>query len=369
MNNTSTLISLAMLRVNAEMNRDYIEYLRPFVLDVLQGCKMEPIVDSNVAQLIREKFGLNIPNRAIHLILRRLARIELLKKESGIFYIVKELPPTNIVTEQAKAKRHIQAIIKALVEYSKDTYAPFNSEEEANESLLAFLSKFSIDCLKTYIFGTALPEILQKNNKAIVLVSKFVKDISCGQPSLFSSFMIMVKGHMLANALICPDLDSLNQEFKKVVFYLDTPFVIRLLGLEGSEKKSAAIETTELVSNLGGKLAVFEHTYKEIYNVIRGAAHYIDRPDGRGSIVIESRREGRKSTDLLLLSEKLEDKLGKISIDIKKTPSYEKVSFQIDEAAFESVLEDEIKYYNEKAKLFDINSVRSIYALRVGKVP
>jgi DNA-binding transcriptional regulator YhcF (GntR family) len=155
---------------------------------------------------------------------------------------------------------------------------------------------------------------------------------------------------------------------KKVRFYLDTPFIVRLLDLESIERRVAAVETVELVRKLGGKFAVFEHTLQETYNVIRGAAEYIDRPDGRGAIVIESRRRNRKRTDLLLISEKLRDLLLKKSIYIEKTPSYTK-DLQIDEAAFENVLDDEVGYYNEKAKIFDINSVRSIYVQRMGTAP
>ena len=43
-------------------------------------------------------------------------------------------------------------------------------------------------------------------------------------------------------------------------------------------------------------------------------------------------------------------------------------AFQIDEAAFEEILEDEVSYYNPRAKEYDINSVRSIYVIR-GKKP
>lgn len=365
----STLTSLAMLKVNSDIrNQDYIEYLRPFVLFVLDKNKLDRVIDSDVARLILNEFGLNIPDRAIHLILRRFVRKGFLEKKSGIFYVIRDIPDTNIELRRTEAHRHMQTVVANLVEYSKTTPYIFDSEEAATKSLLIFLSNFSIDCLRTYVFGTALPDIPEKNNKAIVLISKFIKDIHQRDRSLFDSFMVIVKGHMLANALICPDLDSQRQAFKKVKFYLDTPFVIKLLGLAGSERESAALETMELVRSLGGKLIVFEHTHQEIYNVIRGSAEYINHPDGRGSIVIECRRSKKTRSDLLLISERLDGELLRHSITRQKTPSYE-FDLQIDEAAFEGVLDDEVQYYNEKAKLFDINSVRSIYVLRHGRTP
>ena len=45
------------------------------------------------------------------------------------------------------------------------------------------------------------------------------------------------------------------------------------------------------------------------------------------------------------------------------------MSFQIGEQIFEKVLDDEISYFNPRARADDINSVRSIYVLRKGTAP
>ena len=42
-------------------------------------------------------------------------------------------------------------------------------------------------------------------------------------------------------------------------------------------------------------------------------------------------------------------------------------TFQIDETSFAQTLDDEVSYFNERARDYDINSVRSIYELRKGK--
>ena len=46
------------------------------------------------------------------------------------------------------------------------------------------------------------------------------------------------------------------------------------------------------------------------------------------------------------------------------------MNLQIDETAFEQVLDDEVAYYNPRARLaeYDVNSVRSIYVIR-GRTP
>ena len=52
---------------------------------------------------------------------------------------------------------------------------------------------------------------------------------------------------MLANALLCPDLRNAPKSYRGVSFYLDTPILIRLLGLEGELKQTAVRELIGLL--------------------------------------------------------------------------------------------------------------------------
>lgn len=238
MNNLTTLTSLAMLKVNADAERrDYMEYLKPFVLFVLSQNQAAEISDSAIADSICEEFGLRIPDRAINLVLRRLVKKRTLEKKFGTFYETSKIERPNLEVPRADAKSHIERISESLLQFSKETAAPLSNEAEALEVLVSFLSEFSIDCLKTYVFHTALPRIPKKRNRSIVLVSKFVRRIHEENSSRWDSFMVLVKGHMLANALMCPDLESLRSTFRKTTFYLDTPFIMRILGLEGQERQ------------------------------------------------------------------------------------------------------------------------------------
>ncbi len=98
------------------------------------------------------------------------------------------------------------------------------------------------------------------------------------------------------------------------------------------------------------------------------AAAKIDAHDGRGAIVVEARRRETTKSDLLLLAARIDEELAHTGIQVKNTPRYI-TDVQIDENAFEKVLDNEISYTNERAKHYDINSVRSIYGLRKGTYP
>jgi hypothetical protein len=267
--------------------------------------------------------------------------------------------------KKIKAKRHIQSVINGLIEYSKNTGKPLSSEIDALNSILSFLSVFDISCLKISLTGTALPAIEDVEHSDHVLVSKFLFYIKDHNQNLFESFMIMVQGHMLANGILCPDLKNCPKSFRNVMFFMDTPVMIRWLDLEEEIKTEAIHNLFNLIRKLEGRIAVFSHTKEELTNVIETAAYYVDRIDGKGPIVREARRRGTQKSDLLLQVGRIDDRLTKNKISIIPTPERDP-RFQIDEQTFEKVLTDEISYFNPNAVLNDIKSVQGIYSLRRG---
>jgi hypothetical protein len=370
MNNATTLSSLAMLKVSIDSGKDYLEYLRPYVMQVLIEAPPEVISDVSVAAKLRDISGLEIPYRTVHILLQRLARDGYLSKGHGVFTIAMVLPATNIPAARADAARHIAAVTKALVTFAEQNTKRTISDEIATDSLVAFLSHFSIPCLRSYLRGTALPNVNGHSDWQIMLVSQFISELT-SSPELFESFMKLVQGHMLANALLCPDLQSASKSYKEVTFYFDTPLLIQLLGLDGNQEKQAIEEVIGLVQHLEGKIAYFSHTFDELVNAIRISADFVDSPKGRGTIVDESRKVGRSKSDLLLLAQNASDLLAASNVTLHPTPAYDSKNYQfeISEEVFGSVLDDVVNYHNPRAKEYDIKSVRSIYILRKGILP
>ncbi len=360
---TSTLTSLAFLKVNLDEGKDYLDYLRPFILQILVDHQPEQITSTYISGQLRIQFGLEIPKRTIDIVLRRISRKEAIVKENRNYRIVGELPDPLLDTKMSEAKLEIDSVVSGLQQYSQNTVSPISSKEDAVNAICSFLAKFDVTCLRAYVRGTAIPKLNEIQNTDLVLVSEYIQHLQHTSPERFKSFVVLVQGHMLANALLCPDLDNLTQMYKKVTFYLDTPLLVQLLGLEDPNRQSAIQELITLLKNLKGKVSVFSHSRQELEGVIAGAAAYIDSPLGRGVIVQEARARGITKSDLLLIAGSLEEKLGEYGVEIEDSPRYTE-ALQIDEAAFEQVLDDELSYYNPRAKIYDINSLRSIYAIR-----
>ncbi len=362
----ATLTSLAMLKVKINKNEDYLDYLRPFVLDVLASSPPELITDTSIASALLERFGLVIPSRTVQIVLGRVARSGVLVRVDAIYRVVKEIPPTDMAVRKAEAARHIAAVVTGLIDYDRQHSQRISDEEGAFAALIAFMSRFAIPCLRAYLRGTAIPDRVSDEDWKVILVGQYAYELQQSNPERFGSLITLVQGHMIANALLCPDLEHAPRSYRSVIFYLDTPLLIRLLGLEGEPKAAATRELMALVEHLGGKFACFSHTLDELYYTILAAADSVSSGFGQMSIAQEARRSGTSRADLIQEALSLEDTLARAHIRIEPTPSYGP-QHQIDEVSFGELLDRQVMYNNPKAREHDINSVRSIYVLRRGR--
>lgn len=367
---SETLTSLAMLKVGVDRGGDYLDYLVPFVLQTLVDHKPDPVTAAQVAGHVLADFGLEIPERTIQVVIQRISRrhANALKRDNHVYRIQGDLPNPSIARNKADADRHIHAVVNGLIEFSKNTAKPISTEDGAVEAICGFLAEFNIPYLRAYLRGTAIPDLPTKKGTDIALVSQYVVHLQQASPERFDSFLIMLQGHMLANALLCPDLDNAPKSYKNVTFYLDTPLLANILGVQGAVRKEATETLIRLLLHLGAKVAVFLHTRDEIAQVLRRSADYINSPSGRGLIIEEARHSDIKKSDLILLAANIDEKLTSAKIDIVETPKYVN-EFQIHQQAFEAILDSMLTYSNPNAKRHDVNSVRSIYVLRGHSLP
>ena len=95
---TSTLTSLAILKVNMNQGRDYLDYIRPFILQVLidHDHDPDPITNSVISHHIREQFGLEIPERTVEIVLKRISKRHSIKRDGGVYRKTGNLPDPQI---------------------------------------------------------------------------------------------------------------------------------------------------------------------------------------------------------------------------------------------------------------------------------
>ena len=96
-----TLASLAMLKVNIDHHgRDYLEYLRPYIMYSLSKNTTKKTNDRDMVKEIEKEFHLIIPQKTIKFVLKRISESGYLRKKDGDYTIVKEIPKNNIQQEK-----------------------------------------------------------------------------------------------------------------------------------------------------------------------------------------------------------------------------------------------------------------------------
>jgi len=363
---TASLVSLAMLKVNSDLlGRDYMEYLRPFVEHVLNQVPSDYITDNAVRSKLEQEFGLRLPVQVVQHVLRRMKKSGFFTKDDGVYRLCKALPTSAISSRRVQASREIETVLGALGGYAERTHGVKLLPNECTAALLVFAAQFSVQCVQTYLQGTALPELPKASQRDLFLVHSFVKNASEHDVDLFEHIMVVVKGHMLSNALLCPDLESTERKLGNLLLFFDTPLILDLLGLHGEEHLESTMEILLLVQRLGAKVVIFEHTLQEVNTVLWTAE---TNPKGVGKLERVVLRNQLTPSDIALVRGQLRSNLDKLHISSWPVPSFS-VGFAIDASVLDKALDDEIGYYNPQAKEYDARSIEYIYRFRRGKLP
>jgi hypothetical protein len=100
-----------MLKVNADtQGKDYLDYIVPFVCYVLEKNRPRRITDVATQNFLKEEFGLNLPVQAVGLVLRRLAKRRVLKRDSNTFTISGPIPVGKTDERRATARRQQKVV-------------------------------------------------------------------------------------------------------------------------------------------------------------------------------------------------------------------------------------------------------------------
>ena len=366
---STTLVSLAILKVDLDEGvRDYMGYFEYFFINLLQKHRPDPIVVADIAALFTAEYGLKVPEKGAQLVLRRLARRGHLKRQDNRYHIVGDLPAADFEKKKVLAERQIHDVYEKLKTYAKTNYRVDWNDTDVERAILGFLSRFAVECIKAFVYSTALPESPTINSREQFIVSKFIRHLYDLRDSTFENVIVLIKGQMYANALICPDLESIEKTFKRVTFYIDTPVVLGALGMQAKADADATRELLDLLVRLKGTLAVFEHIVGEIDSVLEFAELNLDRTDATGRVIKHLRDRGIRRGDIALYRGNLEEHLKNAGFAIRRTPKYNE-EYQINEADLEKTLRDELSYRSTRGAEHDTNSVRSIFALRQDSVP
>jgi hypothetical protein len=364
----SALISLAILKVNHDADRDYISNFVPFVAQVIREAPHDEISVAEVQKGVIAQFALKIPQGALNTILHRACRGGYIEKRRGIYRRCQDkLADLNLGAVRAQVARQQGALLKELANFAREKYDMDWDVTEAERALLAFLPNRSSAILAAAIDGTAITAAKPIDHSELI-VNSFVVDVSESNPDAFEFLVTLVKGSMLADVLYLPGtFEGAQRKFDKTKFYLDTSFVLRAIGFATREASEPAKELLGLLEKQCVRLRMFEHSRDELLAIL----DYNARALTPGSQLPLSppaeflRSEGWTASDVEDFIAKVPIKLSALGIEVVSKPGYKK-RLGIDETGLEQALKDALPEQREEARRRDIDSLAAIMRLRRG---
>lgn len=372
---TSTISSLALLKVSYDLySKDYFDNFVPMVAECLRRASADVVSLPDLQETLRERFGLAIPQNAIKTVLKRARKRGYVYLENRAYYRdEEELKNLGFQSEQSRVMQEHNFPIKEFVEFC---YRHINfelSSEDADDALQSYLQENQLQLVNAVDQGTVIPSSGRSVRNFRYLVSSFIRYLRETNSVALSYLETVVKGHMLADAIFLPDPGSASRKFRNTEVYFDTPFLLNALGYSGEAQRAPCVELLELLYETGADLRCFTHTRDEVRGVVEACASQVQNGnvgDSPGSEVLRNfRLLGHSKTDVMMVSNKLEEELKALRIRVVDRPSYAEHENQIDEEVLHQELEKSINYSRSQQVTKDVESISAVMRLRRGKSP
>jgi hypothetical protein len=371
------IASVAALKAYYDVRHaTYIEIYLDFIIAILPyQDKRYPISATEIQKMLNDWYGFTVPIAVINSILKIAVNKKLITYSTGVYHIdSSKLPKIKLLDIRNSYQLRLIEVIKQIIEFSEANFNIEIDESEAQEAFLQVIDNNLLNILNvTMSVETTTEEHDPLTNKVKAIVALFIKKQLSSIDDTVKSFVLEVaKGLMLYTALsYSEELPDTEQCFG-ISAYLDSMIIIRALGYSFEEQCISPKEFIEIATENGVHLICFTHTLEEIKYILTKSQEVISR---KGYYQSEKYYEvteyfkyiGATPSDILLKIGRLEKDVRDLGIAVVDKPEFdEKYSF--DESKLERELERSPGYANHAALLRDIDSYRSIYILRKGRI-
>lgn len=378
-----TILSLAILKTNWDkLKKDYLENFVPFVATLINKYDYTSIEPVQISQHFKSEFGLNIPVHPIITILTRCIKRDLIQKDRGLYITRKEKAlEMDFSKRSSEQQRNIEKVLAELRTFASERFNQNLTDKELEEAFIAYLKEHDLDILFAAEFDSPLPAV-NNPQKIKYIVNAFITESFKREPQTFRFIQDISIGHALAAAIHYKEFNSFSGKLNDVVFYLDTRFTIRLLGLEGEHRKASAEELTKVLREENAKVRIFDVTLKEIEGILYDCLAKLQKGtvdvNDSSKVFQYLSRAGKTPSDVEDMIVKLSTTLNDHKIIVNPLPDYDTLKkYQIDENQLNNLIVHTYSsfdpYFNKEAKEStirrDVIVISGIYRIRKGTQP
>jgi len=377
------LTTMAIVRSNAETDRDYISNFEPFATDCLKSWPAgEAIEPEALSEAICAGWGIpSLPTAVGKILLRRAEeRDEVLRLERELFPNVEKLSSVpELAVDKNLMLSGMKALEQAVVAYAREVHGLSWSIAEAANGLERLADEFGADLALARHQG-GLDDANLNDDETLSVVYGFARSAIESNPTHFAYLEELVQGTMLVNAVYFPDVGHVSNRLKVLRVYLDTTPILRALDLADEAVCRATRQMLSLLrEDFKVPLFVFHHTVDEIDGVLDGVAGTLRRGTrgasmqagvgGRNREAIDSLvRRGATAGEIEALRSQLEKRMLDLGIHITEAPSHVEKE-HIDEGNFDEVLDEVVSYRSKGPREKDLKSLTAIDRLRASTRP
>ena len=373
------LTTMAVVQANADQGRDYVANFEPFATERLQAWpEGEPVEPDALARAICEEWGVpSMPTGVAKILLKRAKRRDQIvtTNDGTCFPNAEKLLETPGISEKREEMlARINALEDAVVAYANEAHGLNWTQEDATAALLRLTEDFGVELAVARREGGLAEAPSQKTTEAVAVVYGFSRRALEEDPTNFDALVAMVQGTMVTNTIYFKDVGHVTNKLKELTAYLDTPVILRALGLATDPVQTAAKELIEMLREFNVPMRIFPHTFSEIAGVLEGIAGSMRR--GRRGLLTPSEMTARNreaidamitrgwtSGEVETLAADLANQLADLGIEIEETPPHGEKE-QIDEKRFEQVLDEVVGYGKKITREKDLKSLAAVARLR-----
>ena len=372
--------SVAILQTLIEENRDVIECYVPFIGNLSLTHEYRTVDIHRIQSDFVKEYGLRLP---YHPLVSILGRCRKFLRKSGTEYRfdVRQAQKYAFSAESSRATERISNFVSAFQEYTHSEFNREISQDEALSIVLLFLKSNDAEIVLSNDDPALIPSVTVAKTDQFIF-HRFVQHAYDHDSNVCNFIIEMAVGYLYASAVLFPQFKTKSHPIKNVRLVLDTRLLLRLIGLEGSERKDAYELFVRSLKDGGARLRVFDHTIDEINGILDDCIRWVEdpayNPEFAGPALKHFVENNYKSSDVMLFKAMLDSKLssfgireadggysqGCVSDFIDENKLYETIVHEYSEKS------DHFEEWQKAAVLYrDVKSISAVTRMRNGSRP
>lgn len=337
--------------------------VEPFVLEAL---KPTPQSKDAIRKAIVRSHAFEMPNAVITNILQKLVRDGVVVEKNDKYALLQEGPAAQLQEQVRDIRRRLEALY--------DDAAGFFAGRGVKIEREAFLELFDALLVENIAHvlaavspGAATVDVQDLTNEKKVLLA-YIADAEARRPTSYETISRFISGAILSIFLRAKRQreEVLGDAKSNLVFYLDSNFILSLLGLESEEAAASARQTRDALVKNGHECRVLDISVSEVSRLLLNypkQAHLYTAAVPTGHVYWHLKTRGWGQADVTEYVAELHTNLRREGIEIE-TSNVNLASYKPTDATEAGAIENYRTYRSNTVRRHDLAAIDYVRAKR-----